>query len=74
MQAVDNVNSIIAPELIGENAENQREIDNMLLQLDGTENKSKLGANALLAVSLAVAKQLQMHLKFLISIFRRNKR
>ncbi len=56
MQAVDNVNSIIAPELIGENAENQREIDNMLLQLDGTENKSKLGANALLAVSLAVAK------------------
>lgn len=56
MQAVDNVNSIIAPELIGEYALNQREIDNMLIQLDGTENKSKLGANALLAVSLAVAK------------------
>ncbi len=56
LQAVDNVNSIIAPALEGEYAFNQREIDNLLLNLDGTENKSKLGANAILAVSLAVAK------------------
>jgi len=56
LQAVDNVNSKIAPELIGEDASNQQEIDRMLLALDGTENKSKLGANAMLGVSLAVAK------------------
>ena len=56
LQAVDNVNSIIAHELIGENVLNQREIDNQLLQLDCTENKSKLGANAILSVSLAAAK------------------
>ncbi len=56
LQAVDNVNSIISPELIGENALNQREIDNLLLQLDCSENKSKLGANAILSVSLATAK------------------
>lgn len=56
LQAVDNVNNKIAPELIGEDAANQQEIDNMMLQLDGTENKSSLGANAILGVSLAVAK------------------
>ena len=56
LQAVDNVNSMIAHELIGENVLNQREIDNQLLQLDCTENKSKLGANAILSVSLAAAK------------------
>ena len=56
LKAVDNVNSIIAPELIGEDAANQYEIDQMMLKLDGTANKSKLGANAMLGVSLAVAK------------------
>lgn len=56
LQAVDNVNSKIAPELIGENAADQQEIDRIMLQLDGTENKSSLGANAILGVSLAVAK------------------
>lgn len=56
LQAVDNVNSIIAPELIGEDASNQQEIDRMMIALDGTANKSKLGANAMLGVSLAVAK------------------
>ena len=56
MQAVDNVNTIIAPELIGENAIKQYEIDNLMITLDGTPNKSKLGANAILGVSLAVAK------------------
>lgn len=56
LQAVDNVNSKIAPELIGEDASNQQEIDRLLLNLDGTQNKSNLGANAMLGVSLAVAK------------------
>lgn len=54
-KAVENVNDIIADELIGENVLNQVEIDEILLELDGTDNKSKLGANALLGVSLAVA-------------------
>ncbi|MCS7077656.1 MAG: phosphopyruvate hydratase [Bacteroidia bacterium] len=53
--AVNNVIEIIAPELEGYPVFNQREIDYLLLGLDGTENKSKLGANAMLAVSLAVA-------------------
>jgi len=56
LQAVDNVNSVIAPELIGEDASNQQEIDRILLNLDGTPNKAKLGANAMLGVSLAIAK------------------
>jgi len=60
LQAVDNVNSKIAPELIGEDAANQQEIDRIMLQLDGTENKSNLGANAILGVSLAVAKAASM--------------
>ena len=60
MQAVDNVNTIIAPELIGEDASNQYEIDRLMLELDGTENKSKLGANAILGVSLACAKAASM--------------
>lgn len=56
LKAVDNVNVIIAPALIGENAGDQQSIDRLMLELDGTENKSKLGANAILGVSLAVAK------------------
>lgn len=55
-KAVDNVNNIIAPELIGEKASHQKEIDTFMIDMDGTENKSKLGANAILGVSLAVAK------------------
>ncbi len=55
LKAVDNVNSIIAKELIGMESQNQREIDYLLIELDGTENKSKLGANAILGVSMAVA-------------------
>ena len=54
-QAVKNVNEIIAPALIGMDAENQVEIDEKMLALDGTPNKDKLGANAILSVSLAVA-------------------
>jgi len=56
LKAVDNVNNAIAPELIGEDASNQETIDKLMIELDGTENKSKLGANAILGVSLAVAK------------------
>lgn len=55
-KAVENVNNIIAPELVGEDASNQERIDNLMITLDGTENKSKLGANAILGVSLAIAK------------------
>lgn len=53
--AVDNVNNIIADSLIGMNVLNQREIDIQMISLDGTLNKSRLGANAILGVSLAVA-------------------
>ncbi len=55
-KAVSNVNEIIAPELEGMNAFDQVEIDRKLIEIDGTENKGKLGANATLGVSLAVAK------------------
>ena len=54
--AVGNVDDVIAPELIGEDASDQSGIDRMLRELDGTENKSKLGANAMLGVSLACAR------------------
>ncbi|MBX6334548.1 phosphopyruvate hydratase [Candidatus Saccharibacteria bacterium] len=55
-KAVANVNEVIAPAIIGKDASDQKAIDQLLIELDGTENKSKLGANAILAVSLAVAK------------------
>lgn len=55
-RAVENVNKIIAPELVGMDVTLQRDIDMLMLELDGTENKSNLGANAILGVSLAVAK------------------
>lgn len=55
-KAVENVNSFIAPELEGMDAIYQREIDQAMLDVDGTNNKSKLGANAILGVSLSVAK------------------
>ncbi len=53
LKAVDNVNNIIAPEIIGKSCLEQRKIDNIMLNLDGTYNKSNLGANAILGVSLA---------------------
>jgi len=55
-KACENVNAIIANELIGMSPFDQAEIDNTMLELDGTENKSKLGANAILGVSMAVAR------------------
>lgn len=56
LQAVKNVNEIIAPELIGNSVFEQEDIDQLMIELDGTPNKSKLGANAILGVSLALAK------------------
>ena len=55
LKAVENVNNVIAPALVGDNVLNQRAIDCKMLALDGTPTKSKLGANAILGVSLAVA-------------------
>jgi len=55
-KAVQNVNEIIAEEVVGMEATDQRGIDNMLIKLDGTKNKGKLGANAMLGVSLAAAR------------------
>jgi len=54
--AVKNVNEVIAPEVIGMDAELQEELDQLMIELDGTANKAKLGANAILGVSLAAAK------------------
>jgi enolase 1/2/3 len=56
LKAVENINEIIAPALIGMNSEDQTEIDRVLRELDGTSNKGKLGANAILGVSLACAR------------------
>lgn len=53
LKAIDNVNNIIKPHLIGEDSTNQKRIDNIMIELDGTKNKSKLGANAILGVSMA---------------------
>jgi enolase len=55
-KAVDNVNEKIAPELIGLDPRDQESIDHLMIELDGTPNKAKLGANAVLGVSMAVAK------------------
>ncbi len=56
LQAVENVNNVIAPQIIGMDATDQIGIDRTMLELDGTPNKGKLGANAILGVSMAVAK------------------
>jgi enolase len=55
LKAVNNVNAVIAPKLLGMSASEQLDIDKLMIDLDGTPNKSKLGANAILGVSLAVA-------------------
>ena len=56
LKAVANVNDLIGPELVGLEAFQQRRVDNLMIEMDGTENKSKFGANAILGVSLALAK------------------
>jgi enolase len=56
LKAVENVNNIIAPALLGMNPTKQAQIDRVMIEMDGTPNKSKLGANAILAVSMAICK------------------
>src|SRR5438309_1279939 len=56
LKAVANVNSLITPELLGREPRDQEAIDQLMIEMDGTDNKAKLGANAMLAVSMAVAK------------------
>ncbi|MCC7192775.1 MAG: phosphopyruvate hydratase [Phycisphaeraceae bacterium] len=56
LRAVENINTHIGPELIGQDSRDQEQIDGLMLDLDGSENKGKLGANAILGVSMAVAK------------------
>ncbi|GAX74677.1 hypothetical protein CEUSTIGMA_g2125.t1 [Chlamydomonas eustigma] len=56
LKAVENINTIIAPSLKGSNPLNQKDLDEKMKELDGTENKGKLGANAILAVSMAICK------------------
>jgi enolase len=63
LKAVENVESIIAPELTGMDASNQRLLDATMISLDGTENKGRLGANAILAVSMAAARASALELK-----------
>jgi enolase len=60
-KAIKNVNDVIAPEVIGLDAQDQRLVDETMIDLDGTKNKAKLGANAILGVSLAVAKASAEH-------------
>jgi len=62
LKAVKNINEVIAPELEGMDASAQRELDNAMRELDGTQTKSKLGANAILAVSMAAARAMADHL------------
>jgi enolase len=62
LKAVDNVNEVIAPELEGMDASDQRELDSTMCELDGTPNKSKLGANAILAVSMAASRAMAAEL------------
>ena len=62
LKAVRNINEVIAPELEGMEASEQRELDNAMRELDGTQTKSKLGANAILAVSMAAARAMADHL------------
>ncbi len=63
LKAVSNVNTVIAPALVGKSVLEQRAIDRLMLDLDGTPTKSRLGANAILGVSLAVAKAAADYLK-----------
>lgn len=62
-KAVKNINHIIAPKLIGKDITCQRELDNLMIKLDGTKNKSKLGANAILGVSSAIVRAAALSLK-----------
>lgn len=68
-KAVKNVNKIIAPKLKGKNLLDQEEIDALMIELDGTPNKTKLGANAMLAVSMACARQAALSQKLPLYVY-----
>jgi len=55
-KAIDNVNKVIAPQVMGKDVRDQRKLDELMIEMDGTQNKTKLGANAIVGVSLAIAK------------------
>jgi len=55
-KAIDNVNKVIAPEVVGKDVRDQKKLDKLMIAMDGTKNKAKLGANAIVGVSLAIAK------------------
>ncbi len=75
LKAIKNVNEVITPKLIGKDVTKQEEIDRLMIDLDGTENKGRLGANAILGVSLAVAKAGALSLKMpLYQYIRKNYR
>src|SRR6185295_9049489 len=61
LRAVQNVETELAAAVVGADAEDQRRLDHVLIEVDGTENKSRLGANAILGVSLAAAKAAAAH-------------
>ena len=63
LRAIENINKIISPNIVGVSVFNQNLIDKLMINLDGTVNKAKLGANAILAVSIAVAKAGAQELK-----------
>ena len=63
LKAVENVNTVIADAVIGLSALNQVDVDKTMIELDGTDNKSKLGANAILGVSMATARAAAQHLE-----------
>ncbi|BAU26635.1 enolase [Aneurinibacillus soli] len=69
LKAVENVNNIIAPELIGMNVLDQIGIDTALIEIDGTENKGKLGANAILGVSMAAARAAAIELEIPLYVY-----
>jgi enolase len=73
LKAVKNVNTIIAPKLKGIDASKQKEIDQLMIKLDGTDNKSKLGANAMLGVSMAVARTAAFSAKKPLYVYLHNK-
>ncbi|MDP8233357.1 MAG: phosphopyruvate hydratase [Candidatus Saelkia tenebricola] len=62
LKAVENITNVIAPKLIGQDVTRQRDIDQIMLELDGTDEKKNLGANAILAVSMAAARAASIHL------------
>lgn len=73
LKAVDNINKLITRKLIGKDPTKQQEVDQLMIKLDGTKNKTKLGANAILGVSLAVARSAAVSKKLPLYLYLRKK-